>query len=161
MSVFPKGLQLMEANYGLIVTGGPKTLPATGSGDIFTVTGGRVLVTSLVGQVSTAIQNQACTLSVGYNPASSPETTALCTATSIANLAVGVMVALPAAITSALVVAANAGVLAAPGKTISSSGIAVVAAGTIDVTTSATNTGAIIWTVTYIPYDTGASVTAL
>jgi hypothetical protein len=36
-----------------------------------------------------------------------------------------------------------------------------VPAGTIDWTTSATNTGAASWQIWYLPIDTGASVTAL
>jgi hypothetical protein len=40
-------------------------------------------------------------------------------------------------------------------------GIAIVPAGTIDVTTSATNTGAISYSVTYVSYDAGATITAL
>ena len=44
---------------------------------------------------------------------------------------------------------------------LSSIGIALVPAGTIDWTTSATNTGAITWSVSYVPYDPGAYITAL
>ena len=37
----------------------------------------------------------------------------------------------------------------------------IVPAGAITVTTSATNTGAIVWSITYFPYDAGATVVAL
>jgi hypothetical protein len=47
------------------------------------------------------------------------------------------------------------------GVPISSGGIAIVPAGTIDWTASATNTGAVSWSVVYVPFDTGATVTAL
>lgn len=160
--------QIQNAYYGMLVTGGAKALPATGTGGIFTVSGGRVIVTSLLGVVSTAIQNQACTLSVGNTPTGgSHVTTSLCTATSIINLALNTSLAIPVAQASALIVGGASGVLpangagSAAGVAYTAGGIAIVPAGTIDVTTSATNTGAITWTVTYVPYDIGASVTAL
>lgn len=164
MSVFPGPLQVREANFGFLVTGGPKTLPATTQGHIFTVSGGRVIVTSLTAVVSTAIQNQACTLSIGNTPTGgSAAPTSLCTATSIANLAVGTSLANPTAVASALIVGGASGVLAtaALGVPVVNGGIAIVPAGTIDVTTSANNTGAITYSVTYVPYDAGASITAL
>lgn len=168
MSVFPRPAEIFGATYGLAVTGGAKTLPATGTGGIFTVAGGRVVVTSLTAVVSTAIQNQACTLSVGNTPSGgSHATTSLCTATSIINLAVGTSLAVPLLQSSALLVGAASGVLpgngsgSALGVAAVNGGLCMVPAGTIDVTTSATNTGAITYTVTYVPYDAGASITAL
>lgn len=168
MSVFPRAAELFGAYYGFLVTGGAKALPASGTGHIFTVAGGRVIITTLTGVVSTAIQNQACTLSAGNTPTGgSAATTSLCTATSIANAAVGTSIANPVTLTNALIVGGASGVLtgtgsgSALGVPISSGGIAIVPAGTIDVTTSATNTGAITWSVTYLPYDVGATITAL
>lgn len=171
MSVFPRPAELFGAYYGFLVTGGAKTLPATGTGHIFTVAGGRVVVTSITAVVSTAIQNQACTLSVGNTPSGgSGANTSLATATSIINAAVGTSLAVPpfsAGSAAALLVSGASGVLAgngtasALGVPVSSGGIAVVPAGTIDVTTSATNTGSITYSITYVPYDAGATVTAL
>lgn len=162
MSVSPKGNQTLGVLYGIPVTGGAKSLPAGTSGDIFTVAGGRVIVTSLIGKVTTAIQNQACTLSVGNNPTGgSPAATAICGATAITNAALGIIVAAPLAIASALVVSANPGILAPSELQTVFGGNTMVDVGTVNVTTSATNTGAITWTITYIPYDVGAYVTAL
>ncbi len=158
--------QVFASAYGAAVTGTAKTLPASTSGDIFTVTGGRVIVTGITGVVSTAIQNQACTLSVGHKPTGgSSQVATLATATSIINFAVGSSLAVPpfsSGSPQALVVLATTSVVPGTdvGVTISSGGIAIVPAGSIQVTTSATNTGAIIWTVTYVPYDAGAVVTA-
>jgi hypothetical protein len=47
------------------------------------------------------------------------------------------------------------------GWSLDDGGICLAPAGTIDWTTSATNTGAITWTIGYVPWDTGAYVTAL
>lgn len=171
MSVTPRGAELLAAYWGAQITGGAKTLPATGTGHIFTVAGGRVIVTSLTAVVSTAVQNQACTLSVGNTPTGGAAAVAsLATATSIINLALGSSLAVTpfsAGAAAALLVSGVSGVVAgngaasALGVPITSGGIALVPAGTIDVTTSATNTGAITYSVTYIPYDTGATITAL
>lgn len=157
--------------YGALVTGGPKTLPASTTGHIFAVSGGRVIVTSITAVVSTAVQNQTCTLSVGNTPTGgSAATASLATATSIANAAVGASLAVPpfsGSSPAALIVGGASGVLVATGSSsalgvpVTSGGIAIVPAGTIDVTTSATNTGAITYSVSYVPYDAGAVITAL
>ena len=158
--------QISAAYYGALVTGAAKTLPASTSGDIFTVTGGRVIVTSITGVVTTAIQNQACTLSVGHKPAGgSSQVATLATATSIINFALGSSVAVPpfsAGSPAALAVIAPTTVVPGTdlGVVVTSGGIALVPAGTIQVTTSATNTGAITYTITWVPYDAGAVVTA-
>lgn len=169
MSVFPGPLQVREANFGFLVTGGPKTLPATTSSDIFSVNGGRVIITSLTGVVTTIIQAQACTISVGNKPTGGASAVAtLCAASaSISGLAVGTSFAVPAAKASALITSGVDGTLVfngssgAQGIPVSQGGLAIVPVGTVQITTSATNTGAIQWSLTYVPYDTGANITAL
>jgi hypothetical protein len=164
MSANPLPLQVREANYGALVTGGAKTLPALNTPQtIFNVVGGRVVITSLTAVVTTVVQSQACTLSVGNTPTGgSAAPTSLCTATSISGITVGTSLALPVAQTSALIVSSASGVIL--GNTISvpiqSGGIALVPAGAIIVQTSATNTGAIVYSVTYFAYDSGATITA-
>jgi hypothetical protein len=167
VSVTPKPSELFAASYGALVTGGAKTLPASASGDIFAVTGGRAIITSLTGVVSTAIQAQATTLSVGNKPtggASAPAT--LCAASDLNGKPVGTSLAVPLA-KAALLVSSADGTLAWNGSSggqgvpFSNGGLVLVPAGTIQVTTVATSTGAITWSVTWMPYDAGATVTAL
>lgn len=158
--------QIFAAYYGALVTGAAKTLPASTSGDIFTVTGGRVIVTSLTGVVSTAIQNQACTVSVGHKPAGgSSQAATLASATAVTNAVLATSLAVPAFSSgspAALVVLAPTALVPGVdlGVVATSGGIAMVPAGSIQITTSATNTGAIQWSVTYVPYDAGATVAA-
>jgi len=168
MSVSPSPLQVREASFGFLVTGGAKTLPASGSGDIFAVNNGRVIITSLTGVVSTVIQAQATTLSVGNKPTGGASATAtLCATADLNGKPVGTSLAVPAAKASALIVSGADGTVVFNGSSggqgipVSSGGLALVPAGTIQVTTVATSTGAIIWSVTYVPYDVGATVTAL
>lgn len=170
MSVSParQAAQKFLETYGALVTGSPKTLPASGSGDIFLVTGGRVIVTSLTGVVTTVIQTQACTISVGNKPTGGSSAVAtLCAASaSVSALPVGASLAVPQAKATALILSAADGTLlwntssGAQGVAVANGGLAIVPAGSIQITTSATNTGAIQWSVTYIPYDAGAAITA-
>ena len=169
MAVNPGALaaQMFAASYGALVTGGSKTLPATASGDIFTVSGGRVIVTSLTGVVSTAVQAQATTLSVGNKPAGGTSAVAtLCATADLNGKPAGTSLAVPLAKASALLVSGADGTLVwngssgAQGSPFTAGGLALVPAGTIQVTTGATSTGAITWSLTYIPYDAGASVVA-
>lgn len=168
MSVVPKPAELFAAYYGALVTGGAKTLPASTSGDIFQVSGGRVIITSLTGVVSTVIQAQSTTLSVGNKPTGGSSATAtLCATADLNGKAVGTSLAVPAAKASALIVSGADGTVvwngASGGQGIpfASGGLALIPAGTIQVTTIVTSTGAITWSVSWLPYDTGAVVTAL
>lgn len=161
MSVVPKLSEVLAVYYGTQVSGGAKALPAAGTGHLFTVAGGRVLVTSLTGVVTTAVQAQACTISLGATPTGGASTpAALATAASVISAPVGQNLSMPAlsAASAPQLLVVSPLAVAVP---FNSGGIAVVGAGTIDWTTSATNTGAVQWTVTYIPYDAGATVTAL
>ena len=170
MAVNPavQAAQVFASSFGAIVTGGAKTLPASTTGHLFTVAGGRVIITSLTGVVSTVIQAQACTISIGNTPSGgSAATTSLTSASSsVSGLAVGASLgaqAFSSGSPQALLFTGASGVLAAAeiGVQIENSGICLVPAGTIDWTTSATNTGAITWSVGYLPYDAGAAITAL
>lgn len=168
MSVFPTGTQLRETLFGLLVSGASKTIPQTGLQTVFNVGGGRILLTSLLGLVSvTPIGGVATTLSVGVTPtggASAPS--ALCTATAITSSPVGTTLLVPPAQASALIVVGASGVQAGGSATafgagqIANGGVALVSAGAITVTTSASTTGAITWSITYMPYDAAAFVTA-
>ena len=154
MANFVQGKSLRLLEYGSQVLKTAQALPQTATGTLFTVSGGRVIVTSLIGTVSTAIQNQACTLALGTVPTTgTASSTGIATATSIINLEAGTHLYL-AATKGALTVNANAGAAAQ----IFGGSAYVVSAGTISWTTSASNTGAISWALTYIPLDDGAAV---
>jgi hypothetical protein len=130
------------------------TLPASTLGNIFTVSNGRILVVSLVGEVTTAIQNQACNLSIGTAPTvGTGSATVLATATSIIAAPIGThFVPAPgSALSLDLATQAGVSMLAAP---------FIVNPGSITITTSATNTGSVKWDLAWIPLDNSASVVA-
>jgi len=129
-------------------------LPATAYGALFTVAGGRVLVTGLVGEFTVAASATATTVAVTGTPTTGTATT-WATATAVTSKEVGSQVTLPAAFGGATVVnSAGAGGQFQPKSPF------VAAIGTIGITTSATNTGSVKWTLTYVPLDDGATVTA-
>ena len=140
---------------GLAVSRTAATIPQTGSQNIFTVTGGRILLVALTGQVTTVIGGTATTLKVTNTPTAGTATD-IATATAITSKEVGTLISLPVAPGSALVVGANAG---AAVQVAGHQGW-LIEPGTLSVTTSASTTGAISYDLVYIPYDTGASVAA-
>jgi hypothetical protein len=128
--------------------------PASAYGALFTVAGGKVLVTSLVGEVVVALPATVNTVKVTGTP-SSGTAVDWTTATSTASKEVGAVITLAATAGGALVVA-NAGA----GNAIAPTGY-VAQVGTVGITTSGTAaTGTVKWTLTYIPLDAGATVTA-
>lgn len=153
MSIIIQGYQLREL---LLGSGGPvETNPATpptaGATPIFTVSGGRVVVTSLVVTAVTA-------LSGGTNLAivSAP------TAGVAQNLAAsGAFPTSLGTIGGMASVAGQAGAaMLAGGFTLGDAGL-VIPAGTINVATTGTAwTGTLKYDLTYVPYDTGAFVSA-
>ncbi len=126
------------------------TLPATGDLTLFTVSGGRVIITSLVGEVTTAIQAQANAVKIKSVPTTG--TAKDISATLDIN---GWLVSLDGTALSTTLSGTNAGAALVT----KASGI-IVPIGSVKLNTAATNTGAMKWSITYIPYDDGASVAA-
>jgi hypothetical protein len=151
------GRDLRKLLLGTKVEEPAAVLPATATGHLFTVAGGRVVVTGLVGQCTTVCTSTATTVSVGHTPLTgTASTTALATATAVTSAEVGSLVSLPVTKGALLV-----NVLAGGSAQAVGSGGYVVPPGQIDITTSATNTGAFKWTLTYVPLDDGATVVAV
>jgi hypothetical protein len=152
MSTLVKATALRQLNLGTQVNGGAKTLPATATGTIFTVSGGRIYVTSLVGVVTTIIQAQATVTKLVATPTTGTVNDLTATV-DLTGLVVGGLVAATGLAGDALVKSTGGGVSALRNPI-------VVAIGAIGVNTAATSTGAIQWSLTYVPYDDGATVVA-
>ncbi len=140
-----------NAILGLKVNKTAATLPASTTQDIFTVSGGRVLVTSLTGEVTTVVQAQVCNLSVVHVTTVGGDITLASTVDINADEA-GTLYVVEGDGT-ALVPQSSGVVLWSAG-----SGPMILAEGTMNITTSATNTGATAWELWYWPLDSGASV---
>jgi hypothetical protein len=127
-------------------------LPGGTAAAIFTVAGGRVAITQIVGQVTTAIQNQTCNLKITANPTTGTSVD-IAANLDVDNDEVGCLYGITGLNSDALL-GINAGAL--PGQTRP----VIVNAGTIDLETSATNTGSVKWAIFYVPIDSGAEITA-
>jgi len=130
-------------------------LPATTTASLFTIATGRVLITSIVGEVTTVIQTQADATKLQFDPTDAGATQDLCATLDITADAVGTMYSItgtPAtAMQDALNFVSSDKMLARP---------LLLKPGAILLNCAATNTGSVKWSLTYVPLDTGASVSA-
>lgn len=153
MTTTIKNLDVRTIALGLGVSRAASNLPATAALNIFTVTGGRILVRALIGEVTTIIQAQACTVKVTSTPLAGSAVDLSAVSASISALEVGGRLTLPAAAATALVTGNAGGVIGDQAKWI-------IGPGSLSYTTSATNTGQIKWDLVYVPLDVGAQVVA-
>lgn len=122
--------------------------------DIFSVNGGRVLITGLVGTVTTAIGGGSEDIELDFDPDNAEATIALCTATLIDADPIGTMYTLAAAVGSALTIGTQT-------VAIGPSSPWVLEEGDIVLDETGTEVGSIQWTLWYLPVDEGATVTAV
>jgi hypothetical protein len=156
MSNLNQGFQLRTLNLGTLVTKAAAVFPQTATATLFTVTGGLVLVTSLIGQVTVATTTDpGLTLGNGTPTVGGTlDTDGIATTTVLTSAEVGTLVSVQAS--SGLGGALVAGSLAGSAAWLSTP--FVVNSGTITWTTSASHAGQMAWWLTYVPLDTGASV---
>ena len=132
---------------GVAVTGTP--------GAIFTVSGGRIFLWSLFGNVTTVIGGTATSLLLRANPTTGSDTD-LCAAGVITSAPVGSLFAITGTTTDALTV-----VLATQGAIRSSTTPLIIQPGTIDlIVSSGGTTGAVDWYAAFDPVDAGATLVA-
>ncbi|MFJ2000263.1 hypothetical protein [Streptomyces chartreusis] len=155
MSVLIQGDQLRSLLVGVKVQRATAALPQTSTSTLFTITGGKVLVTSLVGEVTTVIQTQADNTKLTFDPTDAGATQDLCAVLDITADAVGTCYSLTGTPATAMQDALNFlpsnKVLAQP---------LVLKPGSILLDCAASNTGSVKWDLCYIPLDNGASVAA-
>jgi hypothetical protein len=155
MAIFtpPAREALTNVIYGIRVDRATATPPATTSTEYFHVYNGRCLVTMLVGEVTTAIQAQACNLSWESNPTTGT-TNAMCAVLDIQSKEQGTLLSITGTVGDAMIAGSSGAVKGqlAP---------VIVAVGGLELKTSATNTGSIKWSLWYIPLDDGAYIAAV
>jgi len=125
------------------------TLPASVYGALFTISGGRVILTSIVGEVTTICSSTATNLKITSTPTTGTAVD-IATNLAIASKEAGCLFGIGAYVGA--LVGTNAGATTMPDTPI------VLPVGTLGITTSATNTGSVKWSVTYIPLDDGAEM---
>ena len=150
MTAFYQQGKALERLLGIHVVKTAATLPATTTQNIFTITGGRILITALIGEVTTIVQAQANNLKVTAAPTTGTAVD-LASNLDINGKEAGTLFMIECDGTA--VVGANAGA----GMSGIGSPFAVVNIGVIRIETSATNTGATKWDLWYVPLDAGAA----
>lgn len=141
--------------YGLLgtrVDRATAALPASTTQTLFTVAGGQVLITNVVGEVTTVIQTQANNTKLVSTPTTGTAVD-MCAVLDITADEVGCLYSITGVPATALY-GPNAGlaqVMTNP---------QVVPIGTIKLSCAATNTGSIKWSIWYMPLTTGATLVA-
>lgn len=155
MSTMLQGDQLRALLRGVRVARATAALPQTTTSTLFTISGGKVLITGIIGEVTTVIQTQADNTKLTFDPTDAGATQDLCAVLDITADAVGTMYSITGTPATAMQDALNflpsSKVLAQP---------LVLKPGSILLDCAASNTGAVKWECTYIPLDNGASVAA-
>jgi hypothetical protein len=147
------GSQQKQLLFGTTVVRAAALLPQTTTAAVFTIAGGRVLITTFVGDVAVVMPATANTVAVNGAPTTGTAVV-WASAVSTASKEVGSQISLPGTVGGALVVAnAGCGVL--------SDNVYVGNIGTITLTTTGSAaTGTVRWSLTYVPLDPGATVVA-
>ncbi len=145
------GIAVRNALYGRTVTRSAANLPASTSGNLFSVSG-RVILTTIIGQVTTAIQAQANAIKLEAYLTAAAAATDLCATAESNGQGVGKLFGITGAV-------GTAGVF---GYGVPQTNELVInGPGFIRLNAAATNTGQMSWTLTYIPLDAGAVVAAV
>ena len=126
------------------------SLPQTAAGNLFTITGGKIILLGLVGQVTTVIQTQANNTKIKFTSTTPGSTTDLCAVLDITAKAVGSLFSIVGVLATAMKVTTNN--LIVPADNIPWPGL-VLGPGTILLDCAASNTGAVKWTALWQPLD--------
>jgi len=155
MGVLNEGRTYRQAILGQRVDRATDTLPATTDEALFSITGGRVMITSIIGEVTTVIQTQANDTKLKFNPTATGADTDLCAALDITADAVGTLYSITGDFSDAM----KDGLLCLETDAVLERGI-ILSEGDIELDCAATNTGSVAWSLTYVPIDDGAAVAA-
>jgi hypothetical protein len=133
-------------------------LPQTADGALFRITGGKIRVLGIYGEVTTVIQNQANNTKIKHNPSNSGSDVDLCAVLNIANDAVGQIYSITGTLATAM--KSTTENLVVPADDIAAPGL-VLGPGDIELDCAASNTGSVKWTLIWIPVDAGANVASV
>ncbi len=129
------------------------TLPQGVDGALFTISGGRVLLTSIIGEVTVEIETQANNTKLKLNPTATGVDQDLCAVLSITADAVGELYTISGVVGDAL----RSDLLIGLNSLLGAGGM-ILSEGDIELDCAASNTGEIKWTLFYLPIDTGAVI---
>lgn len=126
-------------------------LPQTAAAAKWTISGGRVAITDILGEVTTVIEAGVNNMKLIANPASGADLD-ICAVVDIDAAAVGTYFNITGTLAAAMVKTTAVAFIYTLPATI------IVRTGTIDLSCSASKTGQIKWTLFYVPIDEGAKI---
>lgn len=133
------------------------TLPQTADAAMFRITGGKVRILEIVGEVTTLIQNQQNNTKIKHNPSGVGNDVDLCAVLDIAADAVGTLYAITGDFSDAMV----DGLWSLETDELMEKRGIILGPGDIELDCAASNTGSVKWTVTWEPLDAGGNVAAV
>lgn len=142
-----------ELTRGIRVDRATDTLPQTADEALFTVTGGRILLVGLVGEVTTVIQTQANATKLKFNPSATGADQDLCATLDITADPVGELYTISGTVGDAM---RSDLLIGNPYMTTP----LLLSEGDIELDCAASNTGSVSWSIIYVPWDAGAEVAA-
>lgn len=130
-------------------------LPQTTASALFTVSTGRILLTEIIGEVTTVIQTQANNTKLTFDPTDAGATQDLCAVLDITADAVGTMYSITGTPATAMQDALN---FLPPSKLLTKA--IILKPGSILLDCAASNTGSVKWTACWVPLDSNARLAA-
>jgi hypothetical protein len=130
-------------------------LPQTADVALFRITGGKIRVLSLIGEVTTVIQTQANNTKLKHNPVGVGSDVDLCAVLDITADAVGTYYSIVGVLATAM--KSTSLWLVVPADNIAAAGL-ILGPGDIELDCAASNTGQVKWTLVYELMEAGANV---
>ena len=147
--------QLTRIQLGTRVDRATATLPQTTDGALFTITGGRVLLTAIIGEVTTVIETQANNTKLKLNPSATGADQDLCAVLDISADPVGELYTISGTVGDAM----RSDLLIGLNSLLRAGGM-ILSEGSIELDCAASNTGSVAWSLWYLALDVGASIAA-
>ncbi len=147
--------QLTRVQLGTRVDRATATLPQTTDDALFTISGGRILLTAIVGEVTVVIETQANNTKLKLNPTATGADQDLCAVLDITADAVGELYTIDGTVGNAL----RSDLLIGLNSLLGAGGM-VLSEGDIELDCAASNTGSVGWSLWYLALDDGATVAA-
>lgn len=139
-------------NLGIRVDRGATTNPQTAAVDLFTIVGGRVAMTAILGEVTTIMGAVGNNTQLRSNPTTGT-TSPICAVLATENDEVGTLYGITGLVGDAMI-GDDAGGVSMQDRPV------VLPVGSLELHCAANNTGATKWSMWYVPIDDGAYVTA-
>lgn len=155
MSVILDPTSMLGGFRGMKTERATAALPQTATSTLFTITGGRILLTEIIGEVTTVIQTQADNTKLTFDPTDAGATQDLCAVLDITGDAVGTMYSITGTPATAMQDSLN---FLPPSKTLTKA--IILKPGAILLDCAASNTGAVKWSACWVPIDGNARLAA-